>query len=79
MKKTIIGLGLLLGLAACNKHTKGRQIIVTPTKEYYTDYYNVYFDPNYIEFMSYESNGDSVYVRVNPPWDVKKNPDCIEK
>lgn len=76
MKKTIIKLSVIIGLISisCKKaQTKGRQMIITPEKTYYTDYYIVYFDPNCIEFTSYNGDNDSSFVKVCPPWDVKPN------
>jgi hypothetical protein len=69
--KKIFIIFIIFFLYSCGKQ-KGRQIIITPEKEYYTDFYTVYFNPNCIEFYSYE-NDDSTFVRVCPPWDVKPN------
>lgn len=81
MRKIIITLLSIIGIVSIScdkKQTKGRQIIITPEKTYYTDYYIVYFDPNCIEFMAYEGYNDSSYVRVCQPWDVKRNEEYKE-
>lgn len=82
MKKLIITLSSIIGIISisCSKQqTRGRQIIITPEKTYYTDNYIVYFDPNCIEFIAYQGDTDSSYVRVCPPWDVKPNLEYKEK
>ena len=63
-------------LASCHKpkNPKAYQIIVTPKKEYYTTFYNVYLDKGCIDFIAYDGD-DSAYVQVCQPWDVKPNPD----
>jgi hypothetical protein len=72
MKKTLILLAL--ALTSCAKQ-KGYQIVVTPDKEYYVEYYTVDTETNCIEFTYYRSNGDSSFARVCPPWDVRPNLD----
>ncbi len=47
---------------------------MTPKKEYYTTFYNVYLDKGCIDFIAYDGD-DSAYVQVCQPWDVKPNPD----
>ena len=72
MKKILIPL-LVLSLASCTQKRKGRQIVVTPNKEYYVEYYAVDLTTNCIEFTYYKLNGDSAITQVCPPWDVKPN------
>lgn len=79
MKKLIIGFAVLyligLILLPYTKHQKAYQIIITPEKEYYTNYYNVDLETGCITFYSFNNCIDSSYVKVCKPWDVKPNPD----